>query len=172
MNLGFAIGIGHELDNGIAYFSSAVIDSTDNKFTIFWAGKKFANDSKIACNIGGVNAGTAGVAAFAVSAGSSNWTVVDASGSHILGSVVPRPEGQDAPVHHVDIDYFPGTGTFTVEVKQFNAATLSHSGNVFATTKAQIQSTQRIGLWCLKTSEDASFVNVAYLIDGVVMREK
>ena len=118
------------------------------------------------------DSGTGGIAAFRVSAGSNNWSVVDAAGSHVLGPVVPRPSGGDAPVHNVDIDYRPGAGTFSVDVKQLGASTLSHSGNVFPNTKGTIENMDRIGLWCVKTSDDAAFAGFAYMIDGVVAREK
>jgi len=171
MSFGFTAGIGHEVENGIAYFSSAPITSSNSKFTLFWAGKKVAKDSTIVCNVGGIDTGTDAKAAFRVSAGDT-WTVVDASGSTILGNVTTNSDTQQAPVHNVDIDYYPGSGSFTVEIKQLDTPTFEFSGSVFQNTKAAIQETERIGLWCLKTSNDASILDVAYLMDGVIIREK
>ena len=57
LTLGFATGIGFEVENGIVYFSSKAVGSMDSRFTMFWAGKKYANDSAITCNIGGIDSG-------------------------------------------------------------------------------------------------------------------
>ena len=65
-----------------------------------------------------------------------------------------------------------GAGAFTIDVRQFGAATLGPSGDVFPNTKGAIEGMDRIGLWCLGTSDDAAFAGYAYMIDGVVVREK